>query len=53
MLCNVKIRIAKYLKNSNKAQALQELSEAREIATKLEKTDTIKSITRITNEIKK
>lgn len=53
MLCNIKIRIAKYLKNSNKAQALQELSEAREIATKLEKTDTIKSITRITNEIKK
>lgn len=53
MLCNVKIRIAKYLKDSNKVQALQELSEANEIATKLEKTDTIKAIARITKEIKK
>ena len=53
MLCNVKIRIAKYLRDSNKNQALQELSEAHEIAVKLGKTDTIKAITRITNEIKK
>lgn len=53
MLCNVKIRIAKYLRDSNKNQALQELSEAHELAEKLGKTDTIKAINRITNEIKK
>ena len=53
MLCNVKIRIAKYLRDSNKNQALQELNEAHKIAEKLGKTDTIKAITRITNEIKK
>lgn len=53
MLCNVKIRIAKYLRDSNKNQALQELNEAHKIAEKIGKTDTIKAITRITNEIKK